>query len=110
MHFAHVLLIACCLLSPLHVHSVGHKQRQQQHKRALDCDETDRTDSGCKRKGGHKQRAASSQAAESSVPAQNTLDLPLTRELIHDWATGHISSLQVQRYALGAEQQVGLIH
>ena len=116
----HILALACFLVVPhiiLQVDGVGHKQRQEQRKRSsneleVHVDESHserRSHTGGKRKGGHKQQGAQRAAESTSVSTHDTADQPLTRELINDWASGKITALQVQRYALRAMQQVGLI-
>ena len=82
----------------------GHKQRSRKLDDGLSA--SDKHSEHVGRQGGHKQRRSGESSYSSSASTRTNLDLPLTRQLIKDWANGEISSKQVQRYALSAEQQV----
>ena len=103
MKLGHVL----CLILPALLSSVGHKQRLLQQRKASEdtaAHALELLEGDDRRGGGHKQRRTHLEdtAATSSSSAA---DLPFNRDLVKDWATGHLTSKQVQRYALHAMQQ-----
>ena len=103
MKLGHVL----CLILPALLSSVGHKQRLLQQRKASEdtaAHALELLEGDGRRGGGHKQRRTHLEdtAATSSSSAA---DLPFNRDLVKDWATGHLTSKQVQRYALHAMQQ-----
>ena len=95
-------LVRCCSL----VSSVGHKQRLKQLQAEQTVDDHEETLPT--KHGGHKQRRVEAEqtAATSSSSSSNSANtLPFNNDLVNDWASGKLSSKQVQRYARHALEQ-----
>ena len=86
-------LVRCCSL----VSSVGHKQRLKQLQAEQTVDDHEETLP--KKQGGRKQRRVEAEqtAATSSSSSNSANTLPFNNDLVNDWASGKLSSKQVQR-------------